>query len=318
MSNINADVSHIASAHDRKRHLDNTFHSIRKDAPIGVFDSGFGGLTVLRQLKRALPHEKFIFFGDRGRCPYGTRKQGQINLFVQQICQWFVDRGVKLIVIACNTATAAGLDEARKNFNVPILGVIKPGARGAVATTKNNRVGIIATQGTVNSGAYTKAIRSLNKDITVYSVAAPRFVEIVERGLCMEDSVWENYISRTTDVYIRPEFRTIAIQYLEPLRRAGIDTLVLACTHFPLLKSLIGGVIGSDVVLVDPAVEVANDARDLLQRNNLVEDSHHPLEFEFYCSGGMLEDFKDFASRVLKMDVQEVHRLDFPLVGEDL
>lgn len=306
-STDHSDVIHAIDAYVRTDAL-----NVDKDAPIGVFDSGFGGLTVLRQLARILPHESYIFFGDRGRCPYGPREQSQVNAFVQQICAWFVSRGVKMIIIACNTATAAGLVEAQKHFNIPILGVIDPGARGAVAYTKNKRVGVIATQGTVRSQAYTKAIHKLDKRITVYSMAAPRFVEIAERGLRMSDSKWENYLSRTSDIYIRPEFRNIAISYLDPLRRADIDTLVLACTHFPLLAPLISSVIGNDVTLVDPAIEVSQDARAVLQQVHFIQNTDHKGTYAFYCSGDTQKDFKDFASRVMHMDVMHVHRLDFP------
>lgn len=289
---------------------------IRDDAPIGVFDSGFGGLTVLRQLQTALPNERYVFFGDRSRCPYGPRPLSQVNMFVQQICQWFVNQGAKLIVIACNTATVAGLEEARKRFDVPILGVIVPGARGAVEQTRNKRVGVIATQATVNSNAYVAAIHSMKKDVEVSSVATPRFVEIVEHGLRTDGSPWEGFPSRTSDIHVRPEFRDIARAYLDPLRQSGIDTLVLACTHFPLLAPLISDVIGDDVTLVDPAAEVSKDAVRVLAQRGLISPKGRSAQCEFYCSGNTQEEFKEFASRVLRTDVGAVGRLDFPDAGE--
>ena len=221
--------------------------------PIGVFDSGYGGLTVARALQKRLPEESILYFGDSARCPYGPRDQAEVDGFVQQICTWLVGRDVKMIVIACNTATAAGLAHAQENFSVPVVGVVEPGARAAAHTTLNRRVGVIATKGTVDSNAYSDAIRHIDAGITVFSTATPRFVEIAEMGLKLSDGPIEDYMADTTKVYIRPEFEDIARQYLEPLRRCDIDTLVLGCTHYPLLKALIGGVVGRKVTLVNSA-----------------------------------------------------------------
>ena len=147
------------------------------NAPIGIFDSGFGGLTVARSIRERLPHEDLIFFGDEARCPYGTRDLREVRKFVRQFCSWFTEREVKMIVIACNTATAAGLHLAQEEFDVPVLGVIEPGARGAVRSTRNRRVGVIATQATVESGAYAAQIRALDAGVTVYSSPCPAFVQ---------------------------------------------------------------------------------------------------------------------------------------------
>ena len=238
-------------------------------APIGIFDSGFGGLTVAREVARALPAESIIYLGDSARCPYGPRDPLEVRDLVRRICEWLVSRDVKMIVIACNTATAAGLETARREFDLPVLGVIEPGARAAARETKNARVGVIATKGTVNSGAYSKAIRALDPDITVFSTPTPRFVEIAEAGVKMARGPIEDYTSLASKVYIRAEFQEIARDYLEPLRRCDIDTLVLGCTHFPLLKSLIGSVIGRDVRLINSAREVARDVKRVLMSENL-------------------------------------------------
>lgn len=280
-------------------------------APIGVFDSGFGGLTVARELIKALPHEDIIYLGDTERCPYGPRSQTQVDAFVQQICAWLVARGVKMIVIACNTATAAGLTHAQQSFDIPIIGVIEPGARAAVHATTNRRVGVIATKGTVESGAYSNAIRNLDAGITVFSTATPKFVEIAEQGIRMAEGPIETYTSLASKVYIRPAFREIAKDYLEPLRRAKIDTLVLGCTHFPLLKALIGGVMGHDVVLISSAREVARDTREILHRKGELAPTSHVPAYEFFSTGDTLDEFKDFGSRVLRMPIDSVGKVDF-------
>ena len=252
-----------ASLHSTMQSLANA------DSPIGIFDSGFGGLTVAREVARALPSESVIYLGDSARCPYGPRDASEVRDLVLRICAWLVSRDVKMIVIACNTATAAGLEAARREFDLPILGVIEPGARAGVRETKNKRIGVIATKGTVNSGAYSAAIRALDPDITVFSTPTPRFVEIAEAGVKMARGPIEDYTSLASKVYIRAEFQEIARDYLEPLRRCDIDTLVLGCTHFPLLKSLIGSVIGRDVRLINSAREVARDVRRVLDARNL-------------------------------------------------
>ncbi|MDD6650623.1 MAG: glutamate racemase [Eggerthellales bacterium] len=280
------------------------------NAPIGIFDSGFGGLTVARQVMKTMPDEDIIYFGDSARCPYGPRSQKEVDGFVQQICRFLLERQVKLILIACNTATAAGLRHAQQTFDVPILGVIGPGARAAVQATTNRRVGVIATKGTVESGSYTKAIRGLDAGITVFSVATPRFVEIAEQGIRMADGPIENYTSTASKVYVRPEFQEIAQDYLDPLRRCDIDTLVLGCTHFPLLKALIGSVAGRKVTLIDSAKEAARDVHETLsRRGDLAEPGREP-NYEFFTTGSDLDEFRRFGSRVLQMSMTSVSHVD--------
>lgn len=276
------------------------------DAPIGIFDSGFGGLTVAREIIKALPEESIIFFGDRARCPYGPRDPEEVKGFVLRICEWLCERKVKMIVIACNTATAAGLEAAQQTFDIPIIGVIEPGARAAARATHNRRVGVIATKGTVESGVYTRAIRNIDAGITVFSTATPRFVEIAELGIRMAKGPIENYTSLASKVYIRPAFQEIAQDYLDPLRRSEIDTLVLGCTHFPLLKALIGGVIGSHVKLISSAKEVSLDCKDLLtRRESLAHPGHIPL-YQFASSDPDVDEFASFGERVLRMPLGEV------------
>lgn len=281
------------------------------DAPIGVFDSGYGGLTVAREICRKMPEENIIFVGDSARCPYGPRDLAEVDQFVQQICSWLVNRGVKMIVIACNTATAAGLAHAQRSFPVPIVGVVEPGARAAVQMTRNRKVGVIATKGTVTSNAYSEAIRHIDAGITVFSTATPRFVEIAELGLKMAEGPIESYMAEASKVYIRSEFREIAREYLEPLRRCGVDTLVLGCTHYPLLKALIGGVMGRDVVLVSSAEETARDVEGMLRRRGALAHEGNIAQRRFFTSGKDVAEFERFGSRVLSMSMGPVGRVDF-------
>lgn len=279
-------------------------------APIGVFDSGFGGLTVAREIAKALSQESLIYVGDSARCPYGPRDLSEVDGFVQQIGAWLVAQGVKMIVIACNTATAAGLAHAQRTFPVPIIGVVEPGARAAVHATRNRRVGVIATKGTIDSGAYAKAIRHIDAGITVFSTATPRFVEIAERGIRMAEGPVEDYTSLASKVYIRPAFQEIAKEYLEPLRRCEIDTLVLGCTHYPLLKALIGAVVGRDVTLISSAKEAARDVREILDRKRaLAPEGTVPVR-RFYTTGNDIDEFRSFGGRVFRQPLESVEHLD--------
>lgn len=281
------------------------------NAPIGIFDSGYGGLTVAREICRRLPDESIIFVGDSARCPYGPRDLSEVDGFVQQICSYLVGCGVKLIVIACNTATAAGLAHAQRTFDVPIVGVVEPGARAAAQMTRNRKVGVIATKGTVSSNAYANAIRHLDAGITVFSTATPRFVEIAELGVKMAEGPLESYMSEASKVYIRPEFEEIAREYLEPLRRCGIDTLVLGCTHYPLLKALIGGVVGREVTLVSSAEETAHDVEEMLHRRGALAREGHQAVRQFLTTGLDVDEFARFGSRVLSMPMDHVAHVDF-------
>lgn len=280
------------------QNIQNNAEPILSDMPIGVFDSGYGGLTVAKEIIAKLPHENIIYFGDSHRCPYGIRELSQVKEFVYEICEWMISLGVKLIVIACNSATAAGLSYAQKSFDIPIIGVIEPGARACVQSTRNRRVGVIGTSATIDSGLYTKAIRMLDAGITVFSVATPKFVEIAEQGLQLADGLFEDLTSSASKVYVRSAFQEIAQDYLEPLRRCEIDTLVLGCTHFPLLNALIGSTMGSKVSLISSANEVAIDVSETLSRQNLLRSFGAPT-YEFYTSGEDLHEFSKFGEAIL-------------------
>ena len=219
----------------------NDAHGTRHAAhgTIGVFDSGVGGLTVFREIARALPHHPLIYLGDSARVPYGTKSPETVIRYSLQAAQHLLDRGIGMLVVACNTATAAALPELQARLPLPVVGVVEPGARAAVARTRGH-IGVIATEGTVRSQAYTKAIHALNPNVAVIEAAAPLFVPLAEEG-------WAN-----THVA-----REVAEIYLNPLLDAGIDTLVLGCTHYPILRGTIERVVGDEVAIVDSAETTA-------------------------------------------------------------
>lgn len=217
---------------------------------IGLFDSGLGGLTVARAVREIMPGEDIVYIADSGRCPYGPRPQEEVRRFSLQLLDRLAGEGVKLVIVACNTATAALLAEWPTNYPFPVLGVIAPGARAAVAATQNGRIGLLATEGTVRSGAYAQLIAELRPGTEVHAQACPKFVAAVEAGL----DQWA------------PEVVAMAREYVGPLVERGIDTLVLGCTHFPHLTDVIGRTAGPGVRLVDPAAETAREARELLVR----------------------------------------------------
>lgn len=222
-------------------------------APIGIFDSGLGGLTVMRQLALALPEEDLAYFGDTARVPYGTKSPDTIKRFSEESCRWLLRLRPKLLVIACNTASAAALPHLRAALDVPLLGVVEPGARAAVAATRNRRVGIIGTEATIRSRAYPECIAALDPGIALVDRACPLFVPLVEEGRDCAD----------------PIVRLAAKEYLRPIIEFGADTLVLGCTHYPLLKDALRGVMGRAVEIVDSAEETARAAAELLARNGL-------------------------------------------------
>ena len=277
------------------------------NAPIGVFDSGLGGLTVARKLASTLPNERIVYLGDTARCPYGPKDPADVRTYVLEICSFFEHLGVKLIVIACNTATAAGLAVAQQVFSIPVLGVVEPGARAAVRATHNRKVGVIGTAGTVQSGMYSNAVRSLDAGVTTYSAATPLFVELVEEGLLFDSEANRYVDAETSDVYIKPQFYSIARDYLKPLKASGIDTLVLGCTHFPLLKTAIGQVMGPDVSLISSADETAHEVRSTLERRgDMAQDSKQTNTF--FTTGDVVE-FRKLGSRVFGQDLGDVQHM---------
>lgn len=283
-------------------------------APIGIFDSGFGGLTVMREIVKLLPREDYLFLGDCIRCPYGPRPQDEVRDFVLRICSHLVDRGCKLIVIACNTATAAGLHDAQMTFDIPIVGVVVPGSRAAVQMTKNRRVGVIATEGTIASGVYEKAIHALDAGIKVFSRATPEFVAMAEAGLRFRRGgmiIDEDDVERA-DALSHAEYLRIAEDYLLPLKEENIDTLVLGCTHYPLIQPLIADVMGPDVKLVSSAEETAREVHEILKRRGELLDADVTSESSwrrYLTTDANIDAFKNFGSTVMGEELTAVEHI---------
>jgi glutamate racemase len=225
---------------------------VGRDGAIGIFDSGVGGLTVLHALLRVLPHEHLVYLGDTGRYPYGTKSAETVTRYSIENVDFLMARDVKMLVVACNTASSVALDVLRSRAGVPVIGVIEPGARAALARTGTDRVGVIATEGTIASGAYTRALHAIRPSVEVYTRACPLLVPLAEEG-------W-------TD---GPIARGVVETYLATLRKSGIDALILGCTHYPLLKPLITEVMGAGVALVDSAEETARAVAAVLAEHEL-------------------------------------------------
>ena len=257
-------------------------------ASIGVFDSGIGGLTVAKELIRQLPHESVIYFGDTARVPYGPKSPDTVRRYSREIAAFLRDEGVKSIVIACNTATAHALTALREEMEMPVLGVVEPGARAAVAATRGGHIGVIGTVGTIKSGAYERAIRALDPNVIITARACPLFVPLVEEGWTDHDAT-----------------RLIAREYLQPLVAANVDTLVLGCTHYPLLKPLLRDVLGPDVRLIDSAEETAAETARTLDAAHLsVAPSADPT-YRFIASDGPLQ-FLQLGQRFLGGTIEGV------------
>ncbi len=267
----------------------------RRDAPIGVFDSGVGGLTVVREIMRNLPEERIVYFGDTARVPYGSKSQENVIRFSEQIIHFLQTQDVKAIVVACNTASALALDAVEQELDIPIVGVIGPGARMAVESTKNKRVGVIGTESTIRSRTYDRFIQALDSEIVVFGKACPLFVPLVEEGW-LKDSVTEE----------------VARRYLSELLRKDIDTLILGCTHYPLIRSLIEKLAGDQVHLVNPAYETAQELGRLLERMNLQNTGEHNAGremYQFYVSDAA-EKFGEFANSILPYDVTRARKIN--------
>ena len=266
-----------------------------RNAPVGVFDSGVGGLTVAREIMRQIPEERIVYFGDTARVPYGNKSKDTILRYSRQIIRFLRTREVKAIVIACNTASAYALDTVAAESDIPIIGVINAGARTAVQATRNGKIGVIGTEGTIGSGIYTRVMKQLKPDIQVTGKPCPLFVPLVEEGL-LHDSVTDEIASR----------------YLSVLKGKYIDTLVLGCTHYPLLRSTLRRLMGEDVVLVNPAYETAIELKQLLEERGLERDGTEPLQGEkdqFFVSD-LAEKFTSFATSILPNEVKETRKID--------
>ena len=267
------------------------------DKPIGIFDSGIGGLTVVREVSRQLPHENILYFGDTARVPYGSKSPKVVQLFARQDASFLYDKGVKSIIIACNTASAEAFDILQDDFDIPVIGVINPGARAASESTKNGKIGVIGTHGTISSGAYKKAIQDIDKSIEVTAAACPLFVPLVEEG-------WE---SKSTT-------RDIAREYLSPLIEGGIDTLILGCTHYPILKPVLQEIVSDKIILVDSAEATAGELKQIFDEQGLGNSSQENTDkHNFYVSDFPFK-FKEMAERFLGKELAEVELVPLEVI----
>lgn len=269
-----------------------------KNLPIGIFDSGVGGLTVAGQLFKSLPNENMIYLGDTARVPYGPRDLTEVKNFVFEIVDFLARQEVKLIVIACNTGTAAGLEHVQKAFDIPIIGVIEPGARAAFQASASRRIGVVATAGTVQSRAYENAIHYIDAGANVYSQACPELVDFVERGETQGENL-ERAIS----------------WYVNPLKAAEIDTLILGCTHYPLLTEVFAKVMGTEVTLISSATETAREVREILSRRRLLTDNAEPVRR--YIATADPDSFRRLGTRFLRHDIGDCEFIDVQDLSRD-
>jgi glutamate racemase len=264
----------------------------RRDLPIGVFDSGIGGLTVAREIFHVLPNESVIYFGDTARVPYGPKSPETVLRYSREAAAFLMSRGVKMIVIACNTATAHAFEALSEELPVPVIGVVEPGARTAARTSTTGRIGVIGTAGTISSGAYDFAVRRLVDDARVYAQPCALFVPLIEEG-------WIDH----------PATRLAAEQYLKPLHEVDIDVLILGCTHYPLLSGVIGSVLGEKVSLVDSGHETALEVKRILEEEGLLREPGAAPGHAFAASDSPMR-FREVGSRFLAEPIVTVERVD--------
>jgi glutamate racemase len=265
-----------------------------KKQAIGFIDSGVGGLTVVKEAMRQLPNESIYYVGDTARCPYGPRPKEQILEFTWQMTHFLLSKDIKMLVIACNTATAAALEDIKKKLAIPVIGVILPGSRAAIKSTRNNQIGIIGTEGTVNSNQYKKMIRSKDTKSSVTSLACPKFVSLVESN-AYNSAIAKKVVSET----------------LRPLKHKDLDTLILGCTHYPLLRPIIQNVMGDGVKLIDSGAETISEVSTLLDYFNLAVDSrdNEETKYNFYTTGSV-QLFESIASQWLEIEPLKIEHIN--------
>lgn len=265
------------------------------EAPIGVFDSGVGGLTVAREIMRQSPNERIVYFGDTARVPYGSKSRETVTRYSRQIIRFLQTKQVKAIVVACNTASAYALETIRKELDIPIIGVVKPGARMAVSMTRNGNIGVIGTRGTIHSEIYAQVIQEENHKVKVIEKPCPLLVPLVEEGWLKDPVTIE-----------------VASRYLKELKESNIDTLILGCTHYPLLRSIVGDIMGDSVTLVNPAYETARELKGLLESIHLSNPNppgEEPEPYQFYVSDAA-DQFKEFANSILPYDIETTKQIN--------
>lgn len=260
--------------------------------PIGIFDSGIGGLTVFKEIKRLLPREDIIYFGDTARVPYGAKSKDTVIKFSIQNADFLIGIGIKMIVVACNTSSGYSLPVLKRRYNIPVIGVIEPGAREAATVTQKMRIGVIGTKATVSSGAYEREIKKINPKIKVISASCPLFVPLVEEGW-LEDDVT----------------RIIAERYLRPFKRDDTDVIVLGCTHYPLLKPIIRNVLGRGISLIDSATETAEAVRQIVHEKKIYNGRAGNGKYRFYITDEP-NLFKKIGSRFLGSPIKNIKKVE--------
>lgn len=261
---------------------------VDRTSPVGVFDSGIGGLTVVKEMAEHLPGEKIIYFGDTANVPYGDKPAAQLIRLADSIVAFLVDQGVKAIVDACNSTSAVALEFLQEHYEVPCVGVIDAGARAALAATRNGKIGVIATKATINSQAHKKAAEKMDSRVELFGQACPMFVPLVESGKVNS-----------------PETIKVAEMYLAPLQEAGIDTLIMGCTHYPFLAPVFKSILGDSVTLVDPAVNTVMELKGLLQEQTNEEGTKTLSDHQYFVSGDPV-DFKEVGERLLGVSLGRV------------
>lgn len=263
----------------------------KKDRPIGVFDSGVGGLTVLKEIVRDLPHENTIYLGDTARVPYGIRSPETVMRYSFENTQFLSSKDIKLLVVACNTASSISLDAIKERISIPVIGVIAPGAKAAVKATKNKKIGVIGTEATIRSNSYTKAMKGIDAGIEVFGFPCPLFVPLVEEG------------------WVEGEIASlIARKYLDSLKDKGIDTIVLGCTHYPLLKRVIADVMGAEVSLIDSAVETSQEIKIILDTHGLNNGQKKAAVREFFVTDST-ERFLKVGEHFLGQKIEHLEKI---------
>lgn len=270
-----------------------------KQKPIGVFDSGIGGLTVVKRLATTLPNENIIYFGDTARVPYGSKSNTTVKEYAIQDTRFLLSKNVKAIVVACNTVSSVAIPELKKMFDIPIIGMIEPGAKMALNKSINKKIGVIGTRATTSNLAYSSEIKKIYKNSFVYEKPCPLFVPLAEEGWTKHKATYE-----------------IAEEYLKELRELSIDTLVLGCTHYPILTDVIQAVIGGNVTLIDSGVASAELVKEELQRLDLLTDSHKIGTQEYYVSDIPVK-FKEIAELFLGKSINNIHKVDLEVLTQE-
>ena len=270
-----------------------------RNQPIGVLDSGLGGLTVVKEIFRQLPNESLVYFGDTARCPYGSRPAEEVKEFTLQIVDFLLEFKVKMVVIACNTATASALETIKEKLNIPVIGVIHPGSLTAIKKTKTGKIGVIGTEGTIKSGAYEKDLKKINPYISITSLACPTLVPLVEDGNQPEEIV-----------------RKVVKEALNPILDKEMDSLILGCTHYPLIHNYIQEVVGENVTLLSSAEETAREVSSILHYHNLFAKSLTKPKHLFFTTGET-EHFREIGEKWLgqKINVSHVKLYDKNIIN---